>query len=111
MTNESLGSSLSPASWGDLTDNAAGYGRCWPDSCSCWRRGWVIAGPERAVDEATQIPALLPAVLAVATFGFTRAADGLDLFITPAGVIHDAGVRRLVRRAGAAVAGGTRRFG
>ncbi len=83
----SLGSSLSPGSWGDLTDNAAGLGLL-ARFVLLLATGWVIAGPERAVDEATQIPALLPPLLAVATFAFTRADSGVDLFLTVAGVIH-----------------------
>ncbi len=82
-----LADSLNPSSWTDLTHDAAGL-------ATLARLGfvvlsaWVAFAPERAVDEATQIPALLAPSLAVATFGFTRATGGIDLLLVPAGVVH-----------------------
>ncbi len=87
LTGDSLASSLNPGTWGDLTDDLAGLamlGRFVLVLASAW----VVFGPERVVDEATQIPSLLPPAIAVATFGFTRAVDGVDLLLTPAAVIH-----------------------
>lgn len=83
----SLAGSFNPATWTDLTDDLAGLamlGRFVLVLASAW----VVFGPERAVDEATQIPALLAPAVAVVTFGFTRAADGIDLLLTPASIIH-----------------------
>ena len=87
FTNESLGSSLVPTAWNDLTDTTPGLALL-ARFALLLASGWVVFGPERVVDEATQIPALLPPVLAVVTFGFTRAAGGLDPILVPAGAIH-----------------------
>lgn len=86
-TGESLASSLNPASWTDLTDDLAGLALL-ARFVLVLASGWVVFGPERVVDEATQIPALLAPAVAVLSFGFTRAGDGFDLLLTPAGAVH-----------------------
>ena len=87
MAGESFGSSISPGSWGDLSDNAAGLavlGRF----VLLLASGWVVFGPERAVDEATQIPAFLAPTAAVLTFGFTRSGQGIDAILVLSGAVH-----------------------
>ncbi len=90
VTGESLASSVSPSGWSDLTDTTAGLALL-ARLVLVVGSAWVAFGPERVVDEATQIPALLGPALAVATFGFTRATDGIDLVLVPAGVLHVVG--------------------
>ena len=77
----------SPSTWNDLTDTTAGLAVL-ARLVLVVASAWVAFGPERAVDEATQIPALLAPALAVASFGFTRSVEGIDLLLVPAGVLH-----------------------
>jgi len=76
VTGESLGSTLIPTGWGDLLDST-------PGKAALLRVVFVAAAvyvvirPERAIDPATQLPALVPAALAVVTIAFSREEYGL----------------------------------
>ena len=90
-TGESLGSSLSPSSWTDLTDTRTGVALLarLVLVAAC---GWVAFRPERIIDAATQIPAAAAPALAIVTMGFSREGEtSLGLLAVPAGVVHAAG--------------------
>lgn len=90
-TGESLGSSLSPSSWTDLTDNRSGVALLarLVLIAAC---GWVAFRPERIIDSATQIPAAAAPVLAIVTMGFSRQGESsLGFLGVPAGIVHAAG--------------------
>lgn len=87
-TGSSLGSSLSPGSWTDLTDTRPGIALLarliLVAAC-----GWVALRPERVIDAATQIPAFAAPALALVTMGFSREGDSsLGFLAAPAGIVH-----------------------
>ena len=87
VTGESVGSSISPSSWFDLTDTTPGTAAlarvAFAAACV-----WVVIRPERVVDQNTQLPALALPVLAVATFGLSRTGGDIPLLGVVAGVGH-----------------------
>lgn len=87
LPGNTFGSSLSPAAWSDLTDHTAGVAALARLALvvAC---GWVVTRPERAIDPATQLPALLVPGLAVATLGFSRTGGDLAAIGVLAGVVH-----------------------
>ena len=78
VTGDSVGSSISPSSWFDLTDTTPGTAAlarvAFAAACV-----WVVIRPERVVDQNTQLPALALPVLAVATFGLSRTGGNIPL--------------------------------
>ena len=86
-TGSSVGASLSPTAWIDLTDSTPGLAAlarvAFAGGC-----GWVIIRPERALDPQSQLIALGVPALAVATFGFSRSGGDLALIGYAAGVLH-----------------------
>ena len=87
ISGEGIGSSLSPTSWGDLTDTTPGIAALLR-VVFVLLSGWVVMRPERVIDPATQLPALALPGLAVATLGFTRAGGQLALLGYAAGMLH-----------------------
>lgn len=87
LTGESVGSSIFPTSWSDLTDTTPGLAAlarvAFTAAC-----GWVVMRPERCLDPGSQVPALALPVLAVATFGLTRTGGDLAFVGVVAGVAH-----------------------
>lgn len=90
-TGESVGSSLSPSTWTDLTDTRSGIALL-ARLVLVAASGWVAFQPERIIDAATQIPAAAAPALAVVTMGFSRDGDSsLGFLAVPAGIVHAAG--------------------
>ncbi|MBI4934684.1 MAG: copper resistance protein CopC/CopD [Actinobacteria bacterium] len=81
----SLGGSLIPTGWGDLLDTTSG-------KAALLRMVFVLASiyvvmrPERTIDPATQLAALVPPGLAVVTLAFSREEFGLIEYA--AGAVH-----------------------
>jgi copper transport protein len=71
QTGNGLGSSLVPTSWGDLLDTTSGKAAVLR-FLLLLGAAYVIMRPERAIDTTTQVFALGPAGLAVATLAFSR---------------------------------------
>jgi copper transport protein len=71
QSGNGIGSSIMPTSWGDLMDTTSGKAAllCLVFVAATF---FVIARPERVIDPATQLMALVPAGLALATLGFGR---------------------------------------
>ena len=87
-TGSSIGSSLSPSSWTDLTDTTPGIALL-ARLILVAASGWVAMRPERVIDAATQIPAFAAPTLALVTMGFSRAGDSsLGFLAVPAGIVH-----------------------
>jgi copper transport protein len=87
VNDSSISASLKPSTWSDLTDTTPGIAalaRLALVVCA----GWVAIRPERVIDPATQLPALLIPGLAVATFGFTRTGGDLELVGYAMGILH-----------------------
>ena len=87
-TGSTLGSSLSPGTWNDLTETRPGVALLarliLVAAC-----GWVAFRPERVIDPATQIPAFAAPILALVTLGFSREGDtSLGFLAIPAGIAH-----------------------
>lgn len=86
-TGRSIGGSLSPTTWADLTDSTPGL-------AVLARLGlttaciWTVLRPERCIDSATQLPAMALPILAVATYGFTRTGGDLAAVGVLAGIAH-----------------------
>jgi putative copper export protein len=87
ITGKGIGSSLSPTSWGDLTDTTPGIAAL-ARVIFVVLTVWVVMRPERVIDPATQLPALALPGLAVATFGFSRSGGQLALLGYAAGIAH-----------------------
>ncbi|MEK7423019.1 MAG: CopD family protein [Actinomycetota bacterium] len=87
VAGESIGASISPATWVDLTDTAPGLAALarLGLAAACF---WVVMRPERCLDPGTQLPALALPVLAVATFGLSRTGGDLAVVGVVAGVAH-----------------------
>ena len=83
----SFASALNPTTWTDLTDSATGIAAlarvAFTAAC-----GWVALRPERAIDPATQLPAMALPLLAVATIGFTRTGGDLAAVGVIVAVLH-----------------------
>ena len=85
LTGKGLGTTMLPTGWGDLLDST-------PGKAALLRfvfvlgSAYVVARPERAIDPGSQIPALVPAGIAVATMGFSREEFGLIDF--GVGTVH-----------------------
>jgi copper transport protein len=87
ISGGSIGGSLSPTSWGDLTDTTPGIAAL-ARVIFVGLSGWVVLRPERVIDPSTQLPALALPGLAVATLGFSRADGQLALLGYAAGIAH-----------------------
>ena len=87
VNGTSIGSSLNPISWLDLRDSASGLAAL-ARVALCAAMGWVVVRPERAMDEATQLPAMAIPGLAVLTLGLERTGGDLALVGAVAGVGH-----------------------
>jgi len=87
ITGKGIGSSLSPTSWGGLTDTTPGIAAL-ARVIFVVLTAWVVMRPERVIDPATQLPALALPGLAVATFGFSRSGGQLALLGYAAGIAH-----------------------
>ena len=87
ISGDGIGSGLIPTSWTNLTDNNVGLAAL-ARVLLVAGTGWVIARPERIIDQATQLPALLVPGLAVATFGFSRVGGDLAAVGALAGIAH-----------------------
>ena len=85
QTGKALGASIIPTSWGSLLDTTSG-------TAALLRLAfvaasfYVIARPERAIDPATQLPALGPPALALVTLGFSRDEFGIANYAV--GAVH-----------------------
>lgn len=87
VTGKSVGASISPLTWGDLSDSTPGLAALARVglAAAC---GWVILRPERCIDQATQLPSLALPALAVATFGFSRTGGDLAALGVAVGIAH-----------------------
>jgi copper transport protein len=87
ISGDGIGSSLSPTSWGKLTDTTPGVAAL-ARVLFVALTGWVVMRPERVIDPTTQLPGLALPGLAVATLGFSRAGGQLALLGYAAGIAH-----------------------
>lgn len=87
ISGKGIGSSLSPTSWGTLTDTTPGIAAL-ARVIFVFLTGWVVMRPERVIDPATQLPALALPGLAVATLGFSRSGGQLAFLGYAAGIAH-----------------------
>lgn len=87
ISGDGIGSGLIPTSWTNLTDNNVGLAAL-ARVLLVAGTGWAIARPERIIDPASQLPALLVPGLAVATFGFSRVGGDLAAVGALAGIAH-----------------------
>ncbi|MEY2580594.1 MAG: copper transport protein [Ilumatobacteraceae bacterium] len=87
ISGKGIGSSLSPSSWGTLTDTTPGIAAL-ARVIFVFLTGWVVMRPERVIDPATQLPALALPGLAVATLGFSRSGGQLAFLGYAAGIAH-----------------------
>jgi copper transport protein len=87
ISGNGIGSSLSPTSWGNLTDTTPGIAAL-ARVIFVALTGWVVMRPERVIDPATQLPALALPGLAVATLGFSRSGGQLAFLGYAAGIAH-----------------------
>lgn len=87
ITNRSIAASINPLAWTDLTSSGPGLAALFRFlfAVGCV---WVVARPERVIDQMTQMAALAIPGLAVATFGFSRSGGDLALIGHLAGVVH-----------------------
>ena len=87
QTGSSIGASLSPTSWIDLTDSGPGIAAlarvAFAGAC-----GYVVLRPERCLEPQSQLMSLGLPALAVATFGFSRSGGDLPLLGAAVGVLH-----------------------
>jgi copper transport protein len=87
LTDASLGKALLPTSWVDLADSCPGLAAIVRFLFAAGS-AWVIARPERVIDQVTQLAALAIPGIAVATFGFSRSEGDLVPIGYAAGVAH-----------------------
>ncbi len=87
LTDASFGKALLPTSWVDLADSGPGLAAI-VRLLFAAGSAWVIARPERVIDQMTQLAALAIPGIAVATFGFSRSDGDLLLLGYVAGVAH-----------------------
>ncbi|MBI4884426.1 MAG: CopD family protein [Actinobacteria bacterium] len=88
-TGEGLGSTLSPGSLFDLLDTGEGKA-AFLRLVFVLISGYVVMQPERAIDPATQLPALIPPGIAVVTMAFSRPEFGFIDYA--AGIVHVLGM-------------------
>jgi putative copper export protein/methionine-rich copper-binding protein CopC len=81
----SLGGSLIPTSWGDLMDTTSGKAALLR-MVLVLASVYVVMRPERAIDPATQVAALVPPGLALVTVAFSR--DEFGLIDYASGAVH-----------------------
>ncbi len=85
QSGSGIGSALLPTGWGDLLDST-------PGKAAVVRLVFVAASayavmrPERAIDPGTQLPALVPAGIAVVTMAFSRSE--FSLIENATGAVH-----------------------
>jgi copper transport protein len=87
ISGDGIGAGLIPTSWTSLTDNNVGLAAL-ARVLLVAGTGWAIARPDRIIDPATQLPALLVPGLAVATFGFSRVGGDFAAVGALAGIAH-----------------------
>lgn len=90
-TGDPVTSALVPTAWMELFDSASGasvVARFVLVAASFS----IVARPERLIDPATQLIALAPSGLAVATLAFTRATPDFSVVGTVAGLFHNLSV-------------------
>jgi copper transport protein len=85
QTGNGLASSLSPTAWADVLDSTSGKAAVMR-FVLLLAALYVVIRPERAIDTSTQVFALGPAGLAVATLAFSR--DEFGLIEYAAGAVH-----------------------
>ena len=85
LTGKGLGSTLLPTGWGDLLDFTPGKAAVLR-MVFVLATGYVVSRPERAIDPSSQIPALVPAGIAVATMAFSR--EQFELIDFAVGTVH-----------------------
>lgn len=85
QTGEGLGSSLVPTAWTDVLDTTSGKAAVLRFILLI-AAAYVVLRPERVIDNATQVMALGPAALAVATLAFSR--DEFGIVEWAAGAVH-----------------------
>ncbi|MEI7546738.1 MAG: CopD family protein [Actinomycetota bacterium] len=85
LTGKGLGSTLLPTGWGDLLDSVPGKAAILR-MVFVLAAGYVVTRPERAIDPGSQIPALVPAGIAVATMAFSR--EQFELIDFTIGTVH-----------------------
>jgi copper transport protein len=85
QSGNGLGSSIIPTSWGDLVDTTSGKAALLGIVLVA-ASFYAIARPERIIDPATQLMALVPAGLALATLGFGRDNFGAVNYLL--GTVH-----------------------
>ncbi len=85
QTGNSLASSLSPTAWADVLDSTSGKAAVMR-FVLLLAALYVVIRPERAIDTSTQVFALGPAGLAVATLAFSR--DEFGIIEYAAGAVH-----------------------
>jgi copper transport protein len=90
-TGDSVTSSIIPTSWMELVDSPSGAGVVLRFVLVALSFSIVIR-PERLVDPATQLIALAPSGLAVATLALTRADPDFSVVGTAAGLFHNVSV-------------------
>lgn len=86
-TDASLGSSLSPLAWRELTATGPGFAALARVALTL-ATVWVVMRPERVLDPGTQLPALALPALAVATLGLTRTGGDLAIIGGIVGIAH-----------------------
>ncbi len=87
VNGTSIGSSLNPFSWFDLRDSVSGLAALARVGLVA-ATGWVMLRPDRALDQATQLPALAIPGAAVLTLGLERTGGDLALIGAVAGIGH-----------------------
>ncbi|MEO6123008.1 MAG: CopD family protein [Ilumatobacteraceae bacterium] len=83
----SFASSLVPTTWTALTDTTPGIAAL-ARIVFVAASGWVALRPDRAIDPASQLPAVVLPGLAVVTMGFSRSGGELAPIGYAAGIFH-----------------------
>lgn len=86
-SGDNVAASILPTAWVDLADSGPGRAALLR-LVLVGASGWVVARPERVIDQMTQMAALAMPALAVATFGFSRSGGPSALLGYAAGVVH-----------------------
>ena len=87
LTGRSVSGSISPLAWIDLKDSATGLATLARVALTAGC-GWVVLRPERALDQASQLPALVGPFAAVATLGLDRTGGDFALLGIAMGILH-----------------------
>lgn len=90
-TGDSVGSSIVPTSWMELFDSTSGAAVVLRFVLVALSFS-IVVRPERLIDPATQLIALAPSGLAVASLAFTRADPDFSIAGTAAGLFHNVSV-------------------